>query len=176
MELLLFFVAFALLWFLQLYGTAKQGQHFMRQVSRLRALGETAIGASSMDRLKRRTYVCLASDETDRVTGAITLDGVTVFARARDVPELVGLELETLARSEAEDRLTRGAAMAAQILLGEEPEIRGSKRVASRWAAAMQPSRRSPSGPPSSGPSVRDGERRSRLPRSGGDPTPDGGR
>lgn len=175
MELLLFFVAFALLWFLQLYGTAKQGQHFMRQVSRLRALGETAIGASSMDRLKRRTYVCLASDETDRVTGAITLDGVTVFARARDVPELVGRELETLARSEAEDRLSRGAAMAAQILLGEEPEIRGSKRVASRWAAAMQPSRRSPSGPPSRGPSDRNGERRPRLPRTGGEPAPDDG-
>lgn len=170
MELLIFFVAFALLWFLQLYGTAKQGQHFMRQVSRLRALGETAIGASSMDRLKRRTYVCLASDETDRVTGAITLDGMTVFARARDVPELIGVQLESLARSEAEDRIAGGAAMAAQILLGEEPEIRGSKRVASRWAAALQPSRRSPSGPASGGTSDHEGGRRPRLPRTGAIP------
>lgn len=175
MELFVFFAVFALLWFFQLYGTAKQGQHFMRQVSRLRALGETAIGASSMDRLKRRTYVCLASDETDRVTGAITLDGVTVFARARDVPELVGLELETLARSTDEDRLRRGAAMAAQILLGEEPEIRGSQRVASRWASAMQPSRQRSSGRPSGRTSNHDGERRSRLPRTGSTPEGDGG-
>ncbi len=173
MELLFFFVVFALLWFIQLYGTAKQGQHFMREVSRLRALGETAIGASTMDRLKRRTYVCLASDKTDRVTGAITLDGLTIFARAHDLPALVGVDLETLARSDAEDRASRGAAMAAQILLGEEPEIRGSKRVASRWAAAMQPSRRSPSGSSSGGTSGTEEEGRSRLPRSR--PTSDDG-
>ncbi len=165
MELGLFFVAFALLWFLQLYGTARQGQQFMRQVSRLRPLGETAIGASTMNRLRRRTYVCLAADESDHVTGAIELDGLTIFARAQDVPELVGSELEALARTTAEDRRSLAAAMAAQILLGEQPEVRGSERVSSRWASAMQRSRR----PTPGAPSRPEGSSRPRLPRSRSD-------
>lgn len=173
MELALFFVAFALLWFLQLYGTARQGQQFMREVSRLRPLGETAIGASTMNRLRRRTYVCLAADESDHVTGAIELDGITIFARALDAPELVGRDLESLARTDADDRRSLAAAMAAQILLGEQPEVRGSERVSSRWASAMQRSRR----PTSGAPSEQEGSSRPRLPRSGHDPDdPDGHR
>ena len=117
-----FFLAFAVLWCLQLYATAKQGQHFMREVSKLRPLGETAIGASSMSRLKRRVYVTLAADETDRVTGAIELSGVTVFARAKPVPELVGTPLTQLAESEDEDRRALACRMAARTLLGLELE------------------------------------------------------
>jgi DNA-binding transcriptional regulator of glucitol operon len=124
METLLpFFLVFAVLWVLQLYGTAKQGQHFMRQVSRLRPLGETAIGASSMDRLKRRVYVCLAADESDRVTGAIELRGVTIFARAQPVEELVGRALLELARNDSQERRDLAARMAAKTLLGEELDV-----------------------------------------------------
>jgi DNA-binding transcriptional regulator of glucitol operon len=122
-RLLPFFLIFAVLWVLQLYGTAKQGQHFMRQVSRLRPLGETAIGASSMDRLKRRVYVCLAADATDRVTGAIELSGVTIFARAQDIDELIGRPLIELARDGSQERRALAARMAAKTLLGEELDV-----------------------------------------------------
>lgn len=129
-----FFAIFALLWGLQLYGTAKQGQQFMREVSRLRQQGETAIGASSMSRVKRRGYVALASDETDLVTGAIELSGVTVFARAKPVPELVGAPLTDLATTEDEDRRSRACRMAARALLGMEYEEEASRTRGGRRA------------------------------------------
>jgi len=122
-SLLAFFLIFASLWVLQLYGTAKQGQHFMRQVSRLRPLGETAIGASSMDRLKRRVYVCLAADATDRVTGAIELGGITIFSRAKEVDELVGRPLVDLAHDGSQERRALAARMAARTLLGEPLDV-----------------------------------------------------
>ncbi len=137
-QYLAFFSVFALLWALQLYGTAKQGQQFMREVGRLRreAGGETAIGASSMSRLRRRSYVAIAAGDDDRVTGAVELAGVTVFARAEPVPELVGRTLRELAdtsfpekRAGAVERRANAAAMAARALLGEEP--RGEEPAAS---------------------------------------------
>lgn len=117
-----FFLVFAVLWVAQLYATAKQSQHFMRSVRDLRERGETSIGASSHNRMRRRSYVALASDDTDLVTGAIELAGVTVFSRARPVPELVGTPLRELADSTATDRRGRAAAMAARALLDEELE------------------------------------------------------
>jgi DNA-binding transcriptional regulator of glucitol operon len=133
-----FFVAFALLWVLQLYGTAKQSQQFMRAVRDLRPLGETAIGASSNNRMKRRAYVAIAADQTDVVTGAVELGGLTVFARAEPVAELVGVPLRDLADSTANDRRSRAAAMAARALLGEDLE--GGSSVADGAApTASQP-------------------------------------
>jgi DNA-binding transcriptional regulator of glucitol operon len=115
-----FFLVFAVLWMAQLYATAKQSQAFMRSVSGLRSLGETAIGASSHNRMRRRSYVALASDETDLVTGAIELSGITVFARAQPIPELVGIPLRVLADAEGTDRRSNAAGMAARALLDEE--------------------------------------------------------
>jgi DNA-binding transcriptional regulator of glucitol operon len=176
-SLLAFFIVFAALWVLQLYGTAKQGQHFMRQVSRLRPLGETAIGASSMDRLKRRAYVCLAADETDRVTGAIELSGVTIFSRATDVEELVGRTLVDVARDDSQDRRALAARMAAKTLLGEELDVPIKARR--KWTIAGPGRTERPTTPqpgsavddegPASGPS----SRLPRSPRSDGEDTPE---
>ncbi len=162
--LLPFFLIFATLWVLQLYGTAKQGQHFMRQVSKLRPLGETAIGASSMDRLKRRTYVCLAADESDRVTGAIELRGLTIFARAVPVDELVGRPLLELARDDSEERQARAARMAAKTLLGEELDVPIKPRRKWTIGGPGRADRPPVSRPPGERPSTTD--RSSRLPRS----------
>jgi len=169
-SLLAFFIIFASLWVLQLYGTAKQGQQFMRQVSSLRPLGETAIGASSMDRLKRRSYVCIAADETDRVTGAIELNGITIFARATPVTELVGRELVELARNESQERRDRAARMAAKTLLGEELDVPIQPRRKWTIAGPGRPGREPivrPPRPPSST------DRSTRLPRSLGSDEPE---
>lgn len=115
-----FFLVFAVLWVMQLYATAKQSQAFLRSVSGLRALGEASIGASSHNRMRRRSYVALASDETDLVTGAVELSGITVFARAQPVPELVGVPLRELADAQSTDRRSAAAGMAARALLDEE--------------------------------------------------------
>jgi DNA-binding transcriptional regulator of glucitol operon len=131
-----FFLVFAVLWMAQLYATAKQSQAFMRSVSGLRSLGETAIGASSHNRMRRRSYVALASDETDLVTGAIELSGITVFARAQPIPELVGIPLRVLADTEGTDRRSNAAAMAARALLDEELDGSSSEPVGDAPAAS----------------------------------------
>lgn len=128
-----FFLVFAALWGAQLYGTARQGQHFMREVSRLRSLGETAIGASSLQRTRRRVYVALAADETDRVTGAIELSGFTIFARAKPVEELVGEPLAELAHDDVDERRAKAARMAARALLDLEVEAGTDRNRRRRW-------------------------------------------
>lgn len=140
-QFLPFFVVFAAVWALQLYATAKQGQHFMREVGRLRPAGETAIGASSHSRLRRRTYVAIAADETDLVTAAVELDGVTVFARARPVPDLIGTPLRELADAPDGERRSDAARMAARALLGEELEPSPARVRSARGVAAPTASR-----------------------------------
>jgi DNA-binding transcriptional regulator of glucitol operon len=134
-----FFLVFAVLWMAQLYATAKQSQAFMRSVSGLRSLGETAIGASSHNRMRRRSYVALASDETDLVTGAIELSGITVFARAQPIPEIVGIPLRVLADTEGTDRRSNAAAMAARALLDEELDGSSSEPVGASPAVTSAP-------------------------------------
>lgn len=134
-----FFLVFAVLWIAQLYATAKQSQAFMRSISRLRAFGETAIGASSHNRMRRRSYVALASDETDLVTGAIELSGLTVFARAQPVPELLGTPLRTLADAEGTDRRSNAARMAARALLDEELDGPPDEPAAAASATEARP-------------------------------------
>lgn len=145
-----FFVVFAVLWIAQLYATAKQSQAFMRSISRLRALGETAIGASSHNRMRRRSYVALASDETDLVTGAIELSGLTVFARAQPVPELVGTPLRTLADAEGTDRRSNAARMAARALLDEDLDGAPDEPATDATDATDEPATDAPVTPSSS--------------------------
>jgi glucitol operon activator protein len=137
-QFLPFFVVFAAVWALQLYATAKQGQRFMAAVGRLRAHGEVAIGASSHNRLRRRSYVALASDETDLVTAAIELDGLTVFASPAPVDALVGRPLRELADAPDGDRRSDAARMAARALLGEELHAATATAPGARTARAHQ--------------------------------------
>lgn len=110
------------LWALQLYLAHRQAMAFMAEVRRLRGAGLTAIGASSMSRMRRRTYAALAATG-GVVVDAVSLSGITVWARPRPAPTLLGRRLEDLAAAEdARDRLLRAAAMAARSLLGTDDE------------------------------------------------------
>lgn len=117
-QFLPFFVMFAILWALQLYATYHQSKRFMDEVARLRRLGETAIGTSTMSRLRPRVLVAISAGMDDRVTGAVEMQGLTVFAKPRRVPELEGHDLTTLAYADGEDERARATAMAARVILG----------------------------------------------------------
>lgn len=108
----------AALWALQMYMAYLQARAFMLQVRRLRGVGRAAIGVSSTNRLRRRTYVALA-EENGRVIDAVKISGLTVFARPRLAPALRGCPLDALVDDESGD-LARAASVAAATLLSSE--------------------------------------------------------
>lgn len=113
------------LWALQMFLAYQQAQAFMAGVKRLRGVGRTAIGVSSMNRMRRRTYAALATDD-GVVVDAISLSGLTVWARPRPAEGLRGRDLcGLLDEQEGRDPLVRAAAMAARSLL--RPADRGDQ-------------------------------------------------
>ena len=123
----------AVAWGLQMFLAYRQAQAFMTRVRALRAFGRTAIGVSSHSRFKRRVYVALAVDGTDRVVDAVKISGLTVWARPKMVTQLRGRSLDELAADDSTD-LARAAAMAAGSLRGTT-EGEGRDAVAQRQRA-----------------------------------------
>jgi glucitol operon activator protein len=91
-----FFIVLALAWMGQIFLAWKQAERFMARVRVLRRSGKVAIGSSG-SRLRGRAYVVLAVGPDDRVTAAETLKGMTVFARTKPLPALVGRPAADLA-------------------------------------------------------------------------------
>jgi DNA-binding transcriptional regulator of glucitol operon len=90
------FLSLGALWLLQLLLAWHQAQRFMRRARVLRRQGKVSIGASPR-KVRGRAYVALAVGPDDRVTAAEALRGITVFANAKPVPDLVGLTAAELA-------------------------------------------------------------------------------
>jgi DNA-binding transcriptional regulator of glucitol operon len=90
------FLSLGALWLLQLLLAWHQAQRFMRRARVLRRQGKVTIGASPR-KVRGRAYVALAVGPDDRVTAAEALRGITVFANAKPVPDLVGLTAAELA-------------------------------------------------------------------------------
>lgn len=82
-------------WTIQMALAYRQATVYQSQVRRLRRLGPSATGRSG-SRIKGIVYCTLAADHAGQVAGAEILRGLTVFARPRPRPELVGRPLEEL--------------------------------------------------------------------------------
>jgi DNA-binding transcriptional regulator of glucitol operon len=128
-----FFLMLGLLWLLQLVLAYQQAQRFMARTRALRRLGRASIGASPRQ-LRGRAYVVMAVGPDDRITAAEALHGLTVFANARPVPALVGLQAVDLAAgAEVPDlaprvlTAARGAAAALHPDRAGEPQVTGAR-------------------------------------------------
>jgi glucitol operon activator protein len=113
------FITLAAAWGLQILLAWRQAQSFMTRVRTLRRSGRVAIGSSG-SRMRGRAYVALAIAPDGRVTAAETLRGMTVFARPRPVPALIGRSSSALADGEdmpaVHVRVREGTRSAAAIL------------------------------------------------------------
>lgn len=106
-------------WLVQIFFTYRQSMAFNDHVRKLRASGTVSVGVGGNRYKGRRSFVAIAVDESGVVRDAITLSGLTTFARGRPLPGLFDVKVSAL-RS---DR--------------DLPHVSSSQRVAARQAAEL---------------------------------------
>ena len=97
MTMLVFTLVFAVLWAGQMYLSWRQARAFLAGVATLRADGDVVTGLYK--RRLRRTYAAIAVKD-GTITGSQVLDGVSLFARPKREPRIVGLAVEDLTSGE----------------------------------------------------------------------------
>ncbi len=83
-------------WLVQLYLTYQQSMAFNDAVRRLRTSGRVSVGVAGNRYRGGRAFVAIAVDERGIVGDALTLSGLTTFARAKPLPALHGVKVSVL--------------------------------------------------------------------------------
>ena len=106
-------------WLVQIFFTYRQSMAFNDDVRRLRRSGTVSVGVGGNRYKGRRSFVAIAVDADGVVRDAITLSGLTTFARARPLPGLFDVKVS--------------------VLRGDRdiPHVSPSQRVAARQAAEL---------------------------------------
>ena len=107
-------------WLVQLYLTYQQAMAFNRQVRRLRQSGVVSVGVAGRRYRGGRAFVALAIDDHGVVRDALTLRGITTFARAKPLPAVLDVKVSHLRGDREFPRLSlqqREAARQAASLL-----------------------------------------------------------
>lgn len=83
-------------WLVQIFFTYRQSMAFNDDVRKLRASGTVSVGAGGNRYKGRRSFVAIAVDESGVVRDAMTLSGLTTFARGRPLPGLLDVKVSVL--------------------------------------------------------------------------------
>ncbi len=83
-------------WLVQIFFTYRQSAAFNDDVRTLRTSGTVSVGVGGNRYKGRRSFVAIAVDEAGVVRDAITLGGLTTFARARPLPGLFDVKVSVL--------------------------------------------------------------------------------
>lgn len=87
-------------WLLQIWMSAQQMRRFHATSQRLRRMGtHMAIGVAG-NMYRSKTYVALVTNTGNQVVAAERLNGLTVFASSKPVPEVVGMSLDEVGRDD----------------------------------------------------------------------------
>ncbi len=106
-------------WLVQIFFTYRQSMAFNDDVRRLRSAGTVSVGVGGNRYKGRRSFVAIAVDEGGVVRDAITLGGLTTFARAKPLPGLLDVKVSVI----------RGSR--------DIPHVSPSQRLAARQAAEL---------------------------------------
>ena len=104
----------ALLWALQIVGTYFQMRHYrqvLAGITREETGGYVGVG-NAKARFGKGVILILVVDENDVVKRALRMRGITVFARFKEAPELVGMKIDEL-RDEGREGPYEAATMLA---------------------------------------------------------------
>lgn len=106
-------------WLVQIFLTFRQSMSFNDDCRTLRSSGTVSVGVGGNRYKGRRSFVAIAIDADGIVRDAITLGGLTTFARARPLPGLFDVKVS--------------------VLRGDRdlPTVSPSQRLAARQAAEL---------------------------------------
>ena len=122
-------LALGVVWVLQIVGTHVQMSHYRKVLSGItREGGKGYVGAGNAKaRFGKGVILLLVTDENDVVRRALRMRGMTVFARFREAPDLVGLSLDDLRDDDREGPYERATMLAAKRAVEQIDTIKSEK-------------------------------------------------
>ena len=112
------FVTLALMWVLQMSLAKRQATGFLSAVNSIKGPGlEVAIGVNQPKWGRKKIYLAISVDSNSTVVNALTLEGVTTFAKSKKVSLFNGKTLNEIANSENKEPIWDAAKMAADTLI-----------------------------------------------------------
>jgi DNA-binding transcriptional regulator of glucitol operon len=115
-------------WLVQIFFTYRQSMAFNDEVRRLRTSGTVSVGVGGNRYKGRRSFVAIAVDELGVVRDAITLGGLTTFARAKPLPGLFDVKVSVLAGTRDLSHVSPSQRLAAR----QAAELYGAARTTAR--------------------------------------------
>jgi glucitol operon activator protein len=119
----------ALLWVLQIVGTYFQMRHYREVLGRItREGGEGYVGVGNAKAtFGKGVILILVVDQNDMVVKALRMRGMTVFARFREAPELLGMRLDELRGGQREGPYEAATMRAARHAVEQIDRIKSEK-------------------------------------------------
>ena len=112
------FVTLALMWVLQMSLAKRQATGFLSAVNSIKGPGlEVAIGVNQPKWGRKKIYLAISVDSNSTIVDALTLEGVTTFAKSKNVSLFNGKKLEEIVNSNNNEPIWEAAEMAANTLL-----------------------------------------------------------
>ena len=112
------FVTLALMWVLQMSLAKRQATGFLSAVNSIKGPGlEAAIGVNQPKWGRKKIYLAISVDANSTVVNALTLEGVTTFAKSKNVTLFNGKKLQEIVNSNNNEPIWEAAEMAANTLL-----------------------------------------------------------
>ena len=112
------FVTLALMWVLQMSLAKRQATGFLSAVNSIKGPGlEVAIGVNQPKWGRKKIYLAISVDANSTIVNALTLEGVTTFAKSKNVTLFNGKKLQEIVNSNNNEPIWEAAAMASNTLL-----------------------------------------------------------
>ena len=112
------FVTLALMWVLQISLAKRQATGFLSAVNSIKGPGlEVAIGVNQPKWGRKKIYLAISVDANSTIVDALTLEGVTTFAKSKNVTLFNGKKLQEIVNSNNNEPIWEAAEMAANTLL-----------------------------------------------------------
>ena len=127
---LLLFLAIG--WLLQIAGTYFQMEHYRKVLGGIREEGrEGYVGVGNAKaRLGKGVILILVVGEDGIVKEALSMRGMTVFARFKEAPDLLGMDLEEICDEEREGPYDKSTMLAARRSVEQIDRIKAEKMEA----------------------------------------------
>ena len=117
----------AVAWALQIVGTYFQMRHYREVLGAItREGGEGFVGVGNA----KGVILMLVADENDVVKRALRMRGMTIFARFKEAPDLVGMRLDELRVGDREEPYDKSTMLAARRAVEQIDRIKQEKERA----------------------------------------------